>query len=207
MDARTISGRRDTRCAKMRAARVHTPRVLAVRRRTVGAAQRPRGFSHAPLGRFDPTLNWLGHPAPRATEVHRMSNAIPAPLSVTLHQGSRVLEIGYADGQTFRLPFELLRVYSPSAEVQGHGPGQEVLQTGKRDVQIVELAPVGNYAVQPKFSDGHDTGIFSWGYLYELGSRQQEHWDRYLKRLDDAGVERDAPMVVAASGHGCGHEH
>jgi len=129
------------------------------------------------------------------------------PLSVTLHQGSRVLEIGYADGQTFRLPFELLRVYSPSAEVQGHGPGQEVLQTGKRDVQILELTPVGNYALQPKFSDGHDTGIFSWGYLYDLGSRQPEHWDRYLQRLADAGVERDAPMTPASGAAACGHGH
>ncbi|MCW5661934.1 MAG: DUF971 domain-containing protein [Burkholderiaceae bacterium] len=136
-----------------------------------------------------------------------MPSATPAPLSVTLHQGSRVLEIGYDDGRTYRLPFELLRVYSPSAEVQGHGPGEEVLQTGKRDVQIVELTPVGNYALQPKFSDGHDTGIFSWTYLYDLGQRQQEHWDRYLKRLDEAGVERDAPMVPAAGGQSCGHGH
>ena len=136
-----------------------------------------------------------------------MPSATPVPLSVTLHQGSRVLEVGYDDGQTFRLPFELLRVYSPSAEVQGHGPGQEVLQTGKRDVQIVELTPVGNYALQPKFSDGHDTGIFSWAYLYDLGRRQQEHWARYLKRLGDSGADRDAPMTPAASGHGCGHGH
>jgi DUF971 family protein len=135
-----------------------------------------------------------------------MSNTTPDPLSVTLHQGSRVLEIGYADGKTFRLPFELLRVYSPSAEVQGHGPGQEVLQTGKREVQIDDLTPVGHYALQPRFSDGHDTGIYSWAYLYDLGLRQQEHWDRYLQRLSDAGVERDAPMA-AASGGSCGHAH
>jgi DUF971 family protein len=133
--------------------------------------------------------------------------AAPTPLSVTLHQGSRVLEVGYADGQTFRLPFELLRVYSPSAEVQGHGPGQEVLQSGKRGVQIVDVTPVGNYALQPKFSDGHDTGIFSWAYLYDLGARQQEHWDRYLQRLAEAGVDRDAPMATAAGGSACGHEH
>jgi DUF971 family protein len=132
-----------------------------------------------------------------------MPNATPAPLSVTLHQGSRVLEIGYADGQTFRLPL----VYSPSAEVQGHGPGQEVLQTGKREVQIVDLMPVGNYAVQPKFSDGHDTGIFSWAFLYDLGSRQREHWDHYLKRLAEAGVERDAPMTAGGGGAACGHVH
>ena len=134
-----------------------------------------------------------------------MSNA-PTPQSVTLHQGSRVLEVGYSDGQTFRLPFELLRVYSPSAEVQGHGPGQEVLQTGKREVEIVDLTPVGHYALQPKFSDGHDTGIFSWAYLYDLGSRQQVHWDRYLRRLAEAGVDRDAPMVSGAAS-ACGHGH
>jgi DUF971 family protein len=134
-----------------------------------------------------------------------MSSA-PTPQSVTLHQGSRVLEVGYSDGQTFRLPFELLRVYSPSAEVQGHGPGQEVLQTGKRDVEIVDLTPVGHYALQPKFSDGHDTGIFSWAYLYDLGSRQQEHWDRYLRRLTEAGVDRDAPMASGAAS-ACGHVH
>ena len=134
-----------------------------------------------------------------------MSSA-PTPQSVTLHQGSRVLEVGYSDGQTFRLPFELLRVYSPSAEVQGHGPGQEVLQTGKRDVEIVDLTPVGHYALQPKFSDGHDTGIFSWAYLYDLGSRQQVHWDRYLRRLAEAGVDRDAPMVSGAAS-ACGHGH
>jgi DUF971 family protein len=135
-----------------------------------------------------------------------MSSA-PIPLSVTLHQGSRVLEIGYSDGQTFRLPFELLRVYSPSAEVQGHGPGQEVLQTGKRDVEIIDLTPVGHYALQPKFSDGHDTGIFSWAYLYDLGRRQQEHWDQYLRRLFDAGVDRDAPMTANGGGAACGHVH
>ena len=134
-----------------------------------------------------------------------MSNA-PTPQSVTLHQGSHVLEVGYSDGQTFRLPFELLRVYSPSAEVQGHGPGQEVLQTGKRDVEIVDLTPVGHYALQPKFSDGHDTGIFSWAYLYDLGSQQQVHWDRYLRRLAEAGVDRDAPMVSGAAS-ACGHVH
>jgi DUF971 family protein len=134
-----------------------------------------------------------------------MSNA-PTPLSVTLHQESRVLEVGYSDGQTFRLPFELLRVYSPSAEVQGHGPGQEVLQTGKREVEVVDLTPVGHYALQPKFSDGHDTGIFSWAYLYDLGSRQQAHWDRYLQRLAEAGVDRDAPMASPAAS-ACGHVH
>ena len=133
-----------------------------------------------------------------------MSQPSPNPLSLTLHQESRVLEIGFSDGRSFRLPFELLRVYSPSAEVQGHGPGQEVLQSGKREVQIDDVAMVGHYAIQPTFSDGHSSGIFSWSYLYELGSRQQEYWDRYLARLAEAGTDRDAPMPVA-TGHGCGH--
>jgi DUF971 family protein len=131
------------------------------------------------------------------------------PTSMTVHQASRVLEVGFDDGAVFRLPFELMRVYSPSAEVQGHGPGQEVLQTGKRDVLIDALEPVGLYAVQPRFSDGHDTGIFSWEYLYFLGSQQSELWQRYEKRLDEADVDRDAPMGAgsAAKGGSCGHAH
>jgi len=127
-----------------------------------------------------------------------------SPQSITLHGRSRVLEIGFSDGNLFRIPFELMRVYSPSAEVQGHGPGQEVLQTGKRDVEIVSLDPVGNYAVQPRFSDGHDSGIFSWDYLYFLGSQQDELWADYERRLAAAGVERDAPMAPAG-GKGCKH--
>jgi len=130
----------------------------------------------------------------------------PAPTALTLHQASRVLEVGFADGSQFRLPFELLRVYSPSAEVQGHGPGQEVLQTGKREVGIDALDAVGNYAVQPRFSDGHDTGIYSWSYLHYLGSRQEELWQRYEERLAQAGVERDAPMTGPAASS-CGHSH
>lgn len=128
----------------------------------------------------------------------------PQPTSVTVHQASRVLEVGYDDGRSFRIPFELMRVFSPSAEVQGHGPGQETLQTGKRDVQITEIQPVGHYAVQPRFSDGHDSGIFTWEYLYELGSHEAALWARYDERLREAGVDRDAPMVAAAGG-GCGH--
>lgn len=120
----------------------------------------------------------------------------PHPESLTLHQRSRSLEIGFSDGQTFQLPFELLRIYSPSAEVQGHGPGQEVLQTGKREVGITALEPVGNYAVQPSFTDGHDTGIFSWDYLYFLGAQQTELWARYNERLSEAGVQRDDPMPI-----------
>lgn len=130
----------------------------------------------------------------------------PTPEALTLHGQSRALEISFSDGKTFRIPFELMRVYSPSAEVQGHGPGQEVLQTGKREVDIVELAQVGNYAVQPTFSDGHNSGIFSWDYLHHLGADQDQLWTEYNQRLQAAGVQRDDPMPVAAAG-ACGHSH
>jgi DUF971 family protein len=113
------------------------------------------------------------------------------PTGITLHQKSRVLEIGFSDGRTFRLPYEFLRVHSPSAEVRGHGPGQEVLQTGKRDVEIRSIEPVGSYAIQPAFSDGHSTGIYSWDYLYELGETQEELWARYLEKLKKAGASRE----------------
>ena len=122
------------------------------------------------------------------------------PESLTVHTLSRMLELRWPDGAHFRLPFELLRVYSPSAEVQGHGPGQEVPQTGKREVEITALAPVGNYAVLPRFSDGHESGIFTWGYLHELGTRQDELWRQYLDRLAAAGLDRDAPMGGKAGG-------
>ena len=124
----------------------------------------------------------------------------PPPESLTVHTLSRVLELRWPDGAHFRLPFELLRVYSPSAEVQGHGPGQEVPQTGKREVEITALAPVGNYAVQPRFSDGHESGIYTWAYLYELGERQDALWRQYLDRLAAAGLDRDAPMGGKAGG-------
>ena len=113
------------------------------------------------------------------------------PVEIRLHQKSRVLEMVFSDGRSFRLPYELLRVYSPSAEVRGHGPGQEVLQTGKRNVEIRALEPVGSYAVQPLFSDGHSTGIYSWEYLYELGDKQDELWSKYLAQLAVAGASRD----------------
>ena len=113
------------------------------------------------------------------------------PTGITLHQKSRVLEIAFADGRVFRLPFEFLRVYSPSAEVRGHGPGQEVLQVGKREVDILSLEPVGSYAVQPQFSDGHHTGIYSWDYLYELGENQGSLWEKYLQKLAAAGASRE----------------
>jgi DUF971 family protein len=131
----------------------------------------------------------------------------PTPVSITVHGQSRVLEVGFSDGASFRIPFELMRIYSPSAEVQGHGPGQEVLQTGKREVDLVDLQPVGNYAVQPSFSDGHDTGIFSWDLLYELGAKQGELWAEYERRLAAAGADRDAPMADKdkdKGGHACG---
>jgi DUF971 family protein len=130
----------------------------------------------------------------------------PLPTELTLHQRSRELEISFSDGSNFRLPFEFLRVYSPSAEVQGHGPGQEVLQTGKRDVEIVSLVPVGNYAVQPTFSDGHSSGLYSWDYLHHLGAHRDELWRDYLDRVRAAGVDRDAPMPES-TGHSCGHGH
>lgn len=130
----------------------------------------------------------------------------PTPTAVTAHQQSKVLEIAFSDGASFRIPFELMRVYSPSAEVKGHGPGQETLQTGKRDVGLVDLEPVGHYAIKPTFTDGHDSGLFSWEYLYQLGSQQEELWKQYEARLAEAGVSRDAPMAPAG-GSSCGHSH
>ncbi|QKO20703.1 gamma-butyrobetaine hydroxylase-like domain-containing protein [Rhodoferax sp. BAB1] len=132
-----------------------------------------------------------------------LQSGAPTPQDLTVHSKSRVLEIAFSDGKTFRIPFELMRVYSPSAEVQGHGPGQETLQTGKRNVELAGLEPVGNYAVQPTFSDGHESGIFSWDYLYFLGSQQDQLWADYEARLKAAGVDRDAPMPEKA-GHACG---
>lgn len=113
------------------------------------------------------------------------------PTEIKLHQVSRVLEITFEDGKTFQLPCEFLRVHSPSAEVRGHGPGQETLQIGKKNVEITAVEPVGNYAVQLAFSDGHTTGIYSWDLLYDYGMRQKELWDDYLQRLKKAGASRD----------------
>ena len=129
----------------------------------------------------------------------------PQPTALTVHQSSRILEVSFDDGAQFRIPFELMRVYSPSAEVQGHGPGQEVLQTGKREVGIAEIEAVGHYAVQPHFSDGHNTGIFSWALLYSMGRDQDDLWARYEKRLQEAGMARDEPMAgtVGAKSGGC----
>ena len=120
-----------------------------------------------------------------------MDTNTPQPTDIKLHQKSRVLEISFADGKTFRLPCEFLRVYSPSAEARGHGPGQEVLQTGKKDVGIPAIEPVGSYALQPTFSDGHSTGIYSWDLLYDFGGHQEEMWRQYLALLEAAGASRE----------------
>jgi DUF971 family protein len=134
----------------------------------------------------------------------------PIPTEIKLHQSSRLLELTFADGRNFRLSYEFLRVYSPSADVRGHGPGQETLQVGKRNVTITDVEAVGHYAIRPKFSDGHDTGIYSWEYLHELGERQEPMWQEYLERMRAAGTSRDpdanaAPPPVTA--HSCGHRH
>jgi DUF971 family protein len=137
------------------------------------------------------------------------------PTSLTIRQQSKILEIAFDDGAAFSIPFELMRVYSPSAEVKGHGPGQEVLQVGKREVGIKGVEPVGNYAVKPLFDDGHDSGIFTWDYLYKLGSEQAALWQDYLQRLQAAGFDGDSgrapgtvlPGAPARAESGCGHKH
>ncbi|MCX7164289.1 MAG: DUF971 domain-containing protein [Betaproteobacteria bacterium] len=129
----------------------------------------------------------------------------PIPTEITLHKKSRMLELKFEDGGHYQLPAEFLRVCSPSAEVRGHGPGQETLQTGKRDVEITALEPVGNYGVQPTFSDGHSSGIYSWDVLYNLGTRQQELWADYLERLEKAGASRDIDSTtLPPKAGGCG---
>ncbi len=120
-----------------------------------------------------------------------LTPSTPNPKSITVHQKSCALEVSFSDGVIFHIPFELMRVYSPCAQVKGHGVGQEILQTGKRHVTLLELVPVGNYAVQPTFSDGHNTGIFSWDYLYFLGEKQAVLWQQYEDRLRSAGANRD----------------
>lgn len=138
---------------------------------------------------------------------------MPNPTALTIHQKSRLLDVAFDDGAAFQIPFELLRVYSPSAEVKGHGPGQEVLQVGKREVGVEGVEPVGNYAIKPLFTDGHATGIYTWDYLYKLGRDQAELWDDYLERLHAAGFDGDsgrAPGTVlpgAPVKTGCGHKH
>lgn len=137
----------------------------------------------------------------------KQSPVAPQPTELTVRKQSRVLEVAFDDGATYSLPFELMRVCSPSAEVRGHGPGQEILQTGQRNVEIAGIEPVGNYAIKPAFSDGHDTGIFTWEYLHHLGSNQPALWEDYLRRLEAAGFTResgrDAPMDKNAGGGAC----
>src|SRR3954463_15628178 len=121
-----------------------------------------------------------------------MDRHSPRPTEIDLHQNSRMLDIAFDDGRQFSMSCEYLRVFSPSAEVRGHGPGQEVLQTGKREVNIAAIEPVGMYAVKFVFTDGHDTGIYSWDYLYDLGEKHDANWKSYLARLERAGASRDA---------------
>ena len=132
-----------------------------------------------------------------------MSNKAPLPQNIVVHQQSKVLELVYGT-DVYKLPFEFLRVWSPSAEVRGHGVGQETLQTGKRDVLINNIEQVGHYAIKPVFSDGHDSGIYSWEYLYEMCQNYEAMWQDYLGRLEKEGIDRDAPMAKDA-GHSCGH--
>ena len=128
----------------------------------------------------------------------------PSPTEIKLHQTSRVLEIAFSDGKRFKFPYEFLRVYSPSAEVRGHGPGQEVVQVGKKNIEITQIDPVGTYAVQPVFSDGHDTGIYSWDYFYTLGVNQDEMWRTYLRRMEEAGGS--ARLAPSRNGEGARFE-
>jgi len=121
--------------------------------------------------------------------------SLPRPTDISLHRKSRLLEVAFDDGERYELPCEYLRVYSPSAEVQGHGPGQGVLQVGKENVNIESVEPVGNYAVLLRFDDGHDTGIYSWDTLHKLGKHRQEYWQDYLQRLKDAGHSRKEPAA------------
>ena len=140
---------------------------------------------------------------------------MPNPTELTVHQKSRLFDVAFDDGSAFSIPFELMRVYSPSAEVKGHGPGQEVLQVGKREVGIRGVEPVGNYAVKPLFNDGHESGIFTWDFLYKLGSEHDALWQDYMARLHAAGFEGDSgrepgtvlPGAPVRTG-GCGsHSH
>jgi len=124
-----------------------------------------------------------------------LDSKTPMPTEIKLHQKSRVLEIAFSDGKRFELPCEFLRVYSPSAEVRGHGPGQEVLQVGKKNVEITDVQPVGSYAVQLVFSDGHGSGLYSWDDLYDLGVNQEALWQKYLERMNEARASREPATI------------
>ena len=131
------------------------------------------------------------------------------PTEIKLHQQSRLLEITFDDGAHYQMPYEFLRVHSPSAEVRGHGHGQETLQVGKKEVGVIEVAPVGSYAMKIVYDDGHDSGLYTWEYLDELGRHQAELWQNYLEKLEAAGASRelgDAPEPQSGcGGGGCGH--
>ena len=151
-----------------------------------------------------PNMEWIAT-NPRSHTMAGLDKSTPIPTEIKLHQKSREMELTFSDGQNFRLSYEFLRVHSPSAEVRGHGPGQETLQTGKRNVDITALEPVGNYAVLPFFSDGHDSGIYSWDLLYRLGMNKDAFWAEYLARLDAAGASRDidSTTLPPKTGGGC----
>lgn len=137
-----------------------------------------------------------------------LDNGSPIPSEIKLHQKSRLFEIAFDTGERFQLSYEFLRVFTPSAEARGHGPGQETLQVGKRDISIERIEPVGNYAIRPVFSDGHDSGLYSWDMLYNLGKHHDELWQTYLDRLEAEGKSRDPaanPPEAPRSKGGCGH--
>lgn len=136
-----------------------------------------------------------------------METDTPIPTEIKLHKKSRVLELIYPAGERFELDFEFLRVFTPSAEARGHGPGQETLQTGKRLIDIDDLQPVGTYALRPVFSDGHDSGLYSWDLLYNLGRHRAELWQEYLKQLEAQGLSRDIDTTSKPAGGSCGHHH
>ena len=132
-----------------------------------------------------------------------LSKETPHPTEIKLHQKSRILDITFSDGKKFQFSCEFLRVHSPSAEVSGHGPGQEVLQTGKKMVSIQKIEPVGNYAIQLNFTDGHNTGLYSWDLLYNYGLNQDKIWQRYLQRMEEAGASRESDTRTQATNHSC----
>lgn len=131
----------------------------------------------------------------------------PIPSEIRLHQKSRIVEFAYENGERFMLDFEYLRVFTPSAEARGHGPGQETLQTGKRGINIERIEPVGTYAIRPIFSDGHDSGLYSWDLIYNLGKHHDELWQEYLQQLDAQGLSRDIDTTSRPSGGSCGQHH
>jgi len=132
-----------------------------------------------------------------------LTKETPHPTEIKLHQKSRILDVSFSDGRTFQFSCEFLRVHSPSAEVSGHGPGQEVLQTGKKLINIRKIEPVGNYAIQLDFTDGHNTGLYSWDLLYNYGLNQDKMWQRYLQRLEEAGASREPDTRIQTTNHSC----